>query len=96
MGFGMAYFNGTVFPVPCDHRGLTQPNTGETQNGMGGASDIRNAINAHCLGNGTGITSVDFALADISDITLPVTATQITSDHLGIASYHKPSQRFSF
>ncbi len=86
MGFGMAYFNGTVFPVPCDHRGLNEPNTGETQIGMGGPSDIRNAINAHCLGNTTGITSVDLALADISDIALPVTSAQITANHLGIAS----------
>jgi hypothetical protein len=80
MGFKKSYFNGTVFPVPCDHRGLNQPNTAETTTNL-----ILNAINAHCLGNSTGITSVDFALADVSDITLPVTSTQITSDHLGIA-----------
>lgn len=79
MGFGSTYFNGTMFPVPCDHRGFNQPTTAET------SANILNAINAHCLGNATGITSVDFALGDVSDVTFPITAAEITADHLGIA-----------
>jgi zinc metalloprotease ZmpB len=80
MGFGLGYFGGTVLPVPCDHRGLSEPKTTET------AGTILNAINAHCLGSTTGITSVDFALGDVSDVTIPVTAAQITGDHLSIAA----------
>jgi hypothetical protein len=57
MGFPMSYFGGTSFPVPVDHRGL------------GGTG---NTINAHCLGNPSGITSVDFALADLSDVGNPL------------------------
>jgi zinc metalloprotease ZmpB len=79
MGFGAGYFGGTVFPVACDHRGLNEPNTTET------AQTKLRAINAQCLGNSTGITSVDYALGDVSDITIPITALQITADHLGIA-----------
>jgi zinc metalloprotease ZmpB len=79
MGFGAGYFGGTVFPVPCDHRGLDEPKTTEK------ATTKFNAINAHCLGNSTGITSVDYALGDVSDITIPITPAQITGDHLGIA-----------
>lgn len=82
MGFGNSYFNGTAFPMPCDHRGLNEPNTGET------AYDIFTLftpINAHCLGNATGITSVDFALCDVSDLVIPITTAQVTADHLGIA-----------
>ena len=79
MGFGAGYFGGTVFPVPVDHRGWNEPNTGET------ATTKLNAINAHCLGDSHGITSVDYELGDVSDITIPITAAQITADHLGIA-----------
>ena len=80
MGFGAGYFNGTVFPVPCDARGLNEPNLTETI-----AAKKLWPINAHCLGNATGITSVDYALGDVSDTVIPITAPQITADHLGIA-----------
>jgi hypothetical protein len=76
MGFGAGYFGGTVFPVPVDHRGWDEPKTTET------AATKFNAINAHCLGDSTGITSVDYELGDVSDLTIPITALQITADHL--------------
>ncbi|MTH14718.1 hypothetical protein [Flavobacterium sp. LC2016-01] len=47
MGFGMSYFNGTAFPVPCDQKAFSY-----------------GTVNGYCLGNSTGITSVNFALAD--------------------------------
>ncbi|MBL0358315.1 MAG: hypothetical protein IPP72_16245 [Chitinophagaceae bacterium] len=71
MGFGMAYFGGTVFPIRCDHRGMG--NIPGTNNG--------NTINAQCLGTFSGslglpgIDTVSFALADLSN----------TSNPLGIA-----------
>ena len=87
LGFSMAYFNGTSFPVPCDHRGL------------GGTG---NTINAHCLGNTTGIISVDFALADTSDVANPmgIAADQRVVIHEigghGILYCHVGSANFGF
>ena len=59
MGF-TAFFGGTTFPVPVDHRGR-----------FGTATGIK--INASCSGNGTGgIANVDFELADLGDQTNPI------------------------
>lgn len=82
MGFANSYFSSTVFPLPCDQRGLNEPYTGETHTEV---FTYFQPINAHCLGNATGITSVDFALGDVSDLVTPITAAQVTADHLGIA-----------
>ena len=57
-GFNVAaYFPGTAFPVHADHRGF---------NG--------NVINARCPGNavGNGIGTLEFALADLSDVANPM------------------------
>ncbi|HKP55162.1 MAG TPA: hypothetical protein VJV78_00500, partial [Polyangiales bacterium] len=58
LGFTIAtYFDGTAFPVAADHRGF------------GG-----NTINARCPGNavGNGIGTLEFALADLSDVANPI------------------------
>jgi hypothetical protein len=58
LGFDIpTYFDGTVFPVQVDHRGF------------GG-----NVINARCPGDaqGDGIGTLEFALADLSDVANPV------------------------
>lgn len=58
MGFTIAtYFDGTTFPVTADHRGF------------GG-----NVVNARCPGNavGNGIGTLEFALADTTDTTNPM------------------------
>ncbi|MFT3769017.1 MAG: hypothetical protein QM820_26555 [Minicystis sp.] len=60
MGFGSSYLNGTALPIPVDHRGFP------------GATGTGITVNAHCLGNTTGITSVDFALADTTDTANPL------------------------
>lgn len=62
MGFGSsAYFPGTTFPTPVDHRGAIN-----TTNGI--------EVNAHCLGTtgGAGILQTTFALADTGDTTHPI------------------------
>jgi hypothetical protein len=63
LGFNLSsYFDGTAFPVPVDHRGKgTMANQG-------------NIRNADCRGNAmnNGIGSVNFALADLGDITNPI------------------------
>ena len=59
MGF-TAFFGGTAFPVPVDHRGS-----------FGTVTGIE--VNASCSGNGTGgIANVDFELADLGDQTHPI------------------------
>ncbi len=60
LGFTIAtYFDGTSFPIRADHRGF------------GGAGLTRNA---RCPGNatGNGIGTVEFALADLTDTTNPL------------------------
>jgi hypothetical protein len=63
LGFPRAsYFKATSFPVPIDHRGRV-----DTQTGI--------EINARCLGNTTadgGLLNVRFALADLGDTTDPL------------------------
>lgn len=57
LGFNVAsYFDGTAFPVPVDHRGLG------------------NVVNANCPGDALsdGIGQVNFALADTSDVSNPI------------------------
>lgn len=53
------YFDGTSFPVPVDHRGR-----------FGTADGVER--NASCSGDGDGIASVDFELADLGDTANPI------------------------
>jgi zinc metalloprotease ZmpB len=64
LGFSISsYFNGTKFPIKCDHRGITDP-----KDCPGG-----NCVNAHCNGNGTGgIDHCCYALADTGDTANPI------------------------
>jgi zinc metalloprotease ZmpB len=61
MGFTTgAFFDGTTFPVPVDHRGR-----------FGSTDGIE--INASCSGTGTGgIANVDYELADLGDTANPI------------------------
>lgn len=58
LGFPIStYFDGTKFPIKCDHRG----------------DESMGLINAHCVANGTGgIDHCCYALADTGDTTNPI------------------------
>ena len=89
MGF-TAYFGGTTFPVPVDHRGRFLTTTGIE-------------VNASCSGNGTGgIANVDYELADLGDQTNPIglaTMRRVVLHELGghgILYDHVNSANFGF
>lgn len=85
LGFPLgAYFGGTTFPVPVDHRGLG------------------NNINAHCVGTGSGIDHLCYALADAGDTTNPIGIATDWRVHLhelgghGILHDHVGGPNFGF
>lgn len=60
LGFTISsYFGGTTFPIPVDHRGRYGTTDGIERN-------------ASCSGDGDGIASVDFELADMGDLANPI------------------------
>ena len=91
LGFTLsAYFNGTSFPVPVDHRGL------------GTAANMGNVINAHCVGTGSGIDHLCYALAHTGDVVNPICIATDWRVHLhelgghGILHDHVGGPNFGF
>ena len=91
LGFSLStYFDGTVFPVPVDHRGL------------GTAANMGNVINAHCNGTGSGIDHLCYALAHTGDTVNPIGIATDWRVHLhelaghGILHDHVGGPNFGF